>query len=458
MAIVIALPGMGKTEVAIRVGHLLQSDSWPVLFIEKQNNLLELCEEILYHLTNRRWTTSDNIVLHARRKLSELKDNTVIILDDTVSVQGPVFDDFVQFLVSAPKVRVIITTQEDIGFVSVGNIHKIRLDPLDLASSAELLTLLAPNSKNYAKELADLCGGIPLFLNYVSALMIDGFCPKVFTQELRKNPSKVLKGTELLDTFYQNMGRFLLGKFSEEVLKNLVRLSVFPSSFSTGDILFLFDDKYQLQTVKTKLIQRGLLQMVNDELLTIHPLVQTYCREERDSLNLVDVGQVAEHQFNHHYLELLRGLHKSFITKDSSSNAIRSFRKDKANIMEAFKNCLKDTSEPEEKAFAIDVANEVVDFLAKILSPPIECTKLYQKCCQIARKSVDQKRLADSLNSSAFRRLQDLAHRKGDNTTLEMFQESCDIAKRLPEEEQKNEKRAHSITKLGLCILLQVTI
>lgn len=458
MVILIALPGMGKTEVAIRVGHLLQSDNWPVVFIEKQKNLLEVCEEILYHLTNRRWTTSDNIVSHARRKLSELKDDTVIILDDTVSVQGPDFDDFAKFLVSAPKVRVIITTQEDIGFVSAGNIHKIRLDPLDLASSAELLTQLAPNSKDCAKELAELCGGIPLFLNYACALMTDGFNPKVFTQELRKNPSKVLKGTEYLDAFYQNTGRFLLRKFPEEVLKNLVRLSVFPSSFSTDDIQFLFDDEYQLETVKTKLIQCGLLQMINDELLTIHPLVQTYCREERDSLNLVDVGQAAEHKFNHHYLELLRGLHKTFITKDSSSNAILSFRKNKANIMEALKNCLKDTSEAEEKAFAIDAANEVVDFLAKILSPPIECTKLYQKCCQIARHSADEKRLADSLNSSAFRRLDDVAHGKDDNTTLRMFQEAYDIGKRLPEEEQKNEKRAHATTKLGLCVLLQVTI
>lgn len=362
-------------------------------------------------------------------------------------------------MVSAPKVRVIITTQENVGYISPGNIHNIRLVPFDLESSAELLTKLAPNSKNYAKELAELCGGIPLFLNYASALMIDGFCPRVFTQELRKNPSKFLKGTELLDTFYQKMGRFLLGKFSEDVLKNLVRLSVFPSSFSPEDIRFLFDDDHlRLETVKTKLIKRGLLQMINDELLTIHPLVQTYCREERDSLNLVELGRAVEQQFNRHYLELLRGLHKSFITKDSSSDAILSFRKDKANIMEALKNCLKDTSEAEDKAFAIDVANEVVDFLAKILSPPIECTKLYQRCCQIARQSADEKRLADSLNSSAFRRLEDLAHGKGDNTTLQMFQEACDIGKRLPEDEQKNEKRAHATTKLGLCILLQVTM
>ena len=66
---------------------------------------------------------------------------------------------------------------------------------------------------------------------------------------------------------------------------------MFPSSFSTDDIRFLFDDDYLLETVKTKLIQRGLLQRINDEILTIHPLVLKYCREERDSLvNLVDLG------------------------------------------------------------------------------------------------------------------------------------------------------------------------
>lgn len=418
---------------------------------------MDVCHQILHNLTSRPWTIGDNIVSHAKRKISELEDDTVIILDDTESVQGPDFNDFVKFLVSAPKVRVIITTQKDIDFVSAGNIHKIRLGPLDLPSSAELLTQLAPNSKNCAKELAELCGGIPLFLNYACALITDEFSPKVLTQELRKNPSKVLKGTEHLDAFYQNTGRFFLRKFPEHVLRNLVSLSVFPSSFSTDDILFLFDDEYQLESVKMKLIQCCLLQKINDELLTIHPLIKTYCREERDSLNLVDVGHAAERKFNHHYLDLLRGLHKTFITKDSSSDAILSFRKNKANIMEALKNCLKDNSEEEEKALAIDVANEVVDFLAKILSPPIECTKLYQKCCQIARHSADEKRLADSLNSSAFRRLDDVAHGRGDNTALEMFQEAYDIGKRLPLGEQKNEKRAHTTTKLGLCVLLQVT-
>ncbi len=455
MVILIALPGMGKTEVAIRVGHLLQNEKLPVLYVERQVNLVEVCHEILYHLTNRRWTTSDsNTVSHAVRKLSELTDDHFIILDNTENIQGDIFDNFIRCLVRcAPKVKVIITTQRDVGFDSAGDVHKIRLDPLDPVSSAELLTQLAPNTKNYAKELGELCGGIPLFLKCASSLIADGFNPKVFTQELRQNPLRVLKSST---TFYQDMGRYFLHKFPEHVLRNLVMLSVFPSSFSTDDIQFLFDDEYQLETVKTKLIQCCLLQRINEDLLVIHPLIQTYCREERTSLNLVDVGRAAEDKFNHHFLELLRSLYKEFIAKDSSSSAIISFRKNKPNIMEALKNCLDDTSETKEKEFAIDVANEVVDFLAKILSPPLACTTVYQKCCQIARHSADVKRLADSLNSFGFRRLEDLAHGKSDATTLQIFQEAYEIRKTLPEEAQKCEKHAHTTTKLGLCVLLQV--
>ena len=36
--------------------------------------------------------------------------------------------------------------------------------------------------------------------------------------------------------------------------------------------------------------------------------------------------------------------------------------------MEACENCLCDSSEPKENVFAVDVANEVEDFLAKVLS------------------------------------------------------------------------------------------
>ena len=462
MILLIAPPGMGKSEVAIRVGHLLQKEGWGVVYVEKQKTM-ELCQEILFQLDRRHWTLNSSIVSHAKRKLSEQQEDVVMILDNTDDVQRErEFHDFVEFLVRcAPKAHTIITTQHDIKSVVSPNIHKIRLDPLDRTSSAELLMNLAPISKCYAEEIGELCGGVPLFLvSCTCSMMADGFCPEVFTNELKQNPVRVLRDSEHLNPIYQGIGRFFSRLFPEHVLKNLVRLSVFPTSFSPNDIRFLFNDDYELQTVKTKMIQCCLLKRSNDgDQLTIHPLLKTYCRAERESLNLGAVGRAAEHDFNHHYLEILRRLHQQFIRKNSSSDAILSFRKEKANIMEAFENCLCDTSEIKEKAFAVDIANEVVDFLAKVLSPPKECTKLYQKCCEFARNSSDEKRLADSLNSSGFRCLDDAAHCEGDSATLacEMFQQAYDIRKGLPEEIQMCETHAHVTTKLGLCVLLQVS-
>ena len=142
--------------------------------------------------------------------------------------------------------------------------------------------------------------------------------------------------------------------------------------------------------------------------------------------------------------------------------AIHKFRLQKANIMEALKNCLEDSSDLDDKYFVLDVVNgtEVLDFVAKVLTPPKECTALYQKCCDIAKASGDKKRHAESLNSLGFRRLCDVSHSKDspeeNKVTLAKFQEAYDMRRTLPEEEQKSQTHAHTAIKLGVCFVLQV--
>ena len=462
MIIIIALPGMGKTEVAIHVGHLLQKEHCPVVYV-KEKKLIEICQNILHQLDHRHWTLDSDVISHCKRKLSEHEKDTIVILDNTEDAQkDKEFDDFFEFMVKfAPKIRTIITTQYDINSLdSADSIHKIRLDSLDPCSSSELLLKRAPRiPKAIAEEIGKLCDGIPLFLSCSGSMMADGFCPEVFARELRKNPVRVIRDSEHLNLIYTNIDRFLR-LLPEQVLRNLVRLSVFPKSFSVKDIQFLFEDDFEEEAVKTKMIRYCLLEQLNDgKIFTIHPLVKTYCKAERETLGMVNEGRSAETAFNHHYLKILQDLHNLFLTKDSSLEAIQRFREDKQNIMEAFENCLCDSSEPKEKIFAVDVANEVVDFLAKVLSPPMECTLLYQKCCEIARDSIREgKRLAYSLNSLGFRCLDDAEHGKSDGTehAWQKFEEACSIFRGLPKETQKCEKYAHATSKLGLCVLLQV--
>ena len=460
---IISPPGMGKTQVAISVSHSLKirEPALSVIYVERLDKLTDICGEILDRLHSRPWSISDHLISQAERKLSELQKDTVIVLDNTEDVQGKEFDDFAKCLMkSAPKVQLIITTRQDVGFVSA-DIHKVQLRPLDVNLSAELLRQLEVScSEQQVRDLGELCGGIPLLLINCACLLKDGFNPEVLIRELRNNPIRLLESTA--KEIYDALGRFV-NNFSEELIKNLVVLSVFPSTFSPEDIEFLFDDQLQLETIKTKMLKCTLLQKMNDEKLGLHPLLQAYCRTERESLHMVDVGCNAQREFNRHYLDLLKSLSKTFITKNSALDAIQILRDQKVNIIEALKNCFEDANDADQQGQAIDAVNstEVLDFLAKVLSPPKECAELYRKCRDIAKTSDDKRRHAESLNSLGFRRLCDVGHSKdepeGTRVTLEMFQEAHDIRKTLPEEDQKCQTHAHTISKLGLCHVLQVT-
>ena len=467
MIVIISPPGMGKTQVAISVCHslTLQESGLSVIYVERLNKLTNICCEILDRLRNRSWSISDDLILQVKRKLLELHEETVIVLDNTEdvqAVQGKEFDDFLEWLVkSAPKVQLIITTRQDVGFVSA-DVHKVQLRPLDVKLSAELLRRLEVRcSENQVEVLGELCRGIPLLLINCACLLKNGFDPEVLIRELRNNPIRLLESNA--KEVYDALGRFVT-MFSKDLIGTLIVLSVFPSTFSPKDIEFLFDDQLQLETIKTEMLKCNLLQKMNDQKLGLHPLVQAYCRAERESLDMVDVGCNAQSKFNLHYLELLESLSKTFITKNSALDAIHTLRDQKVNIIEALKNCFEDANDTDQQGHGMDVvnSNEVLDFLAKVLSPPKECVDLYQKCCDIAKTSNNKRRLAESLNSLGFRRLCDVAHSKeeseGIRVTLQLFQEAHDIRETLPEEGQKCQTHAHTISKLGLCHVLQVIV
>ena len=210
------------------------------------------------------------------------------------------------------------------------------------------------------------------------------------------------------------------------------------------------------------MVKGSLLQTTEDGKYSVHPLVQAFCRKEGGSLDVGNEGDKAKHKFNQHYLKQVQILSKQFISRDKASEAISTFRKEKANITEAFKNCFEDTTAEEEKLFAIDVANstEVLDLLAKVFSPPKECTQLYEKCSEISRDCDDKGRLADSLNSVRFRHLSscDAAHLRDDHKILHIFQEAHDLRMTLPEDKQECQTHAHTISKLGFCCFLKVTL
>ena len=464
MVVLLSIPGMGKTEVGIRVSHLLkQRGHLFVMHIQVESHhqkLADICSEIVVRLNSRIDSETADFIYLAKRKLPERNIPTLIVLDNTENIQGEEFDEFTEWLVkSAPNVKLIITTRKDVGFVSA-DVCKFTLKPLDPKSSAKLLRSLVDDcSEEHSKELAKLCGGIPLLLVTCSDSLNNGCSPDLLIQQLSNDPIRHFRisANDVFNTF-----EVFFDNFSDEVTQNLVLFSVFPSEFSAQDIQCLFEDSLRCETVKTEMVKYGLLQRDADGKMWMCPLVQAYFRTEKESLGMGDLWRAIRSKFNHHYLGQLRVLSKEFISKNSALVAIRKFRQQKANIMEALKNCLEDSSDLDDKRFVLDVINstEVLDFVAKVLSPPKECTALYQKCCDIAKASGDKKRHAESLNSLGFRRLCDVSHSKDSPeenlATLAKFQEAYEMRRTLPAEERKTQTHAHTASKLGVCLVLQV--
>ena len=460
--IIVGIAGMGKTQVAIHVSHLLKEEhKKAVIFIEEKQKLTEICSEILREINPLapRLSESHDMVTIAKKRLKELKEKKVIVLDSVEGIQqqgGKEFDDFLKYVETyAPHVQLIITTREDVGFRSF-NICKMRLDRLDSESSAKLLQDLVPNcEERHIKELGNLCGGIPLVLVNCAGLLKEGFNPEDLVARLKENPVPLLKTNA--EDVYNALRQFLVN-ISENIKANLVRLSVFPSAFSVKDMKALFGDVLEPEAVKNTMIRRSLLRRIDNEKLVLHPLVREFLKADRKLLKMDVVGEKAQHKFNQRYLQLLETSSKEFITKKWWRNAIFTFRTKRANILEMFKNFLRGKSEQKDTDFCIDVANStvVLDFLAKVLSPPSECVKLYEDCYHIAEASNDMRRIADSLTSLGFLGLYKEAHQGVSHDTLEKFQRAYKIRKNLPKELQHCETHAHTISKLGLCYALQV--
>ena len=463
MVVLLSFPGAGKTQTAIKLGYDLLEYSKPVIFIEKQESLAQLCIEIICGISGRYISGSNDVdlVCRAKEKLKTFESDVCIILDGTENIQEKErmeFYSFVKFVVEeAPVIQLIITTQKDIGFTSL-NVHKVLLDPLDSNSSAHLIQRSVSITDKNAQEIGELCGGIPLLLAACVALLKESFSPNTLIQWLEQNPIQFLQ--DKAEDVYNALCGFL-GKMPQRLLQNLIKLSVFPSSFSVKDIsqILFNDNERETETVTTTMVGFSLLQRMGDEKYALHPLVREYCRANWKNLpHMEEVGQSAQDKFDMHFIVKLKTLSKEFITKDSAMGAICSFRAYRANIIEALRNHLDEKSSADKKAFAVDVAisTEVLDFLSQVLLPSAECLKFYQRCYGIAKDSGDQMRLANSLNALGYRHLCDVSPLKPNQLVLDKFTEAKGIYEKLSKEQQNCEAYAQILCKLGLCLCLQV--
>ncbi|XP_001626708.2 uncharacterized protein LOC5505963 isoform X2 [Nematostella vectensis] len=454
-----ALPGAGKSAVAIQLAHYIlktqQYHGYQVVFVclREQKTLACVCRGILHALDV---TITGDPVSQTRHVLERLSQETLLILDNTEDIQkcDNDFAKFIQYLRQfGHNLQILLTSRLDMEEVSFD--FSENLPPLDIASATDLLIAMTEGShqiqnRKSAAELAEYCGQMPLLIEIAAKLVTSGFNPKMLAETMKKDLYKVLNQRS-----YQRVVqtvRCLLKCVGKESCISLIKLSMFSSKFNAKKAEFLFKDVTDCNFQMCYLNKNALIQNESDGWYSLHPLIQTFCREEKEQLGCLNEGREAERKFNEHQLELLLHIHKKFVSR-SGKEAMQEFFDSILNIKQALKNCLKKGC-IEMKKKCIDTFNDCVNTLGKVLNPN-ECLKLYKKLHKSAVEMKDEKRVSECLISVGFRHMCDKGHRTYSEDAFGVLKDAYNLQKKLRLHKNPSETLAHCCSKLGLCYILK---
>ncbi|XP_020908212.1 nephrocystin-3, partial [Exaiptasia diaphana] len=183
---------------------------------------------------------------------------------------------------------------------------------------------------------------------------------------------------------------------------------------------------------------------------SLHPLLQTFCREEQDRMGCAEEGTQARRAFTLHYLKKLENICRKFVSKDFQL-ALKDFEHDGMNIQQALENSIKFQCKDIEES-CINACNNSVNFLGKIM-PPRQCLEIYHRLYDMSSSQKNTRQMAECLASLGFVHLCDGNHRTFSKEAMESFEEAYKLFKIVSKSKRKSEAFAHCLSKLGLCYI-----
>ncbi|XP_031574987.1 uncharacterized protein LOC116308654 [Actinia tenebrosa] len=459
MVAVVAPPGFGKTCVATHVGHAMKDKGFRVIYVslQKMQSCHLMCCDILRAIDTK-IPSSDDVVQLTKSQLKLLEVQTLLILDNAEDIQNSShscdFESFIEFLGShAKKLKIFLGTRKSM-YTRYFEHESINLLPLDDEASLKLLLALADGTSlniHEAKKLAIQCAGVPLLIKIAAGLVKNGYNPIKLANNLQKKPYDVLnlKENEQIK-FLTNSIQVFLDSLSREKLVCLVQLSCFPAQF-TEDIAneILFKNEVKCSGMLSSLHASALVQL-DGKNYSLHPLIQTFCREEQERMKCKKEGEKATEKFSNYYFDELEKLHCQFVSKDGCQKALKQFCCSKMNLLQALENALR-CDDKEMKKRCIDAFNASINLLGKILLPSC-CLSVYEQLYNEAERIKDKKRMSECLVSRGFRFMCEVNHGEFSQDAFDAFETALSLWKKnLFKRMQSTEAYAHCISKLGLC-------
>ena len=247
---IIGPPGIGKTTLAIHIGHKMVATGVVVHHI----NVAEFPEEQVQQVLAEKVLKSAEIITdkvgdfeRLLRWARECYWYNLLILDncdDALNYQKEKFQTAVQKIVeTSPKVKVLMTSREI--SITLNYMKQHKTSELSMESACDLLAKKVPVEVNLTAEerekIAELTGKIPLALQIIASLFSMSIPPssEEIISELENEPIKTLSHDAVPEDSKVNVSFSLSYKYLRNNLKIIASyVAHFPGSFTKEAAIF----------------------------------------------------------------------------------------------------------------------------------------------------------------------------------------------------------------------------
>ena len=395
-------PGFGKTSIAIEVSHKLDEDN-NILVVFSQlttaatvdEMIRQLCLDVgIYHEDD----PKSSLIL----RLKNVKENVILVMDDIDTLlEDKTRSDLngVIWLLRKNCNCQIVTTSRSSYLIPDLPVDTVDVGEMDKNACIELLRKQCPEqSDTFLRNLAELCGNIPLAMCIASSQVDDFEDSDELLQHLQEQPMKTLECPESGQYVYRAIN-MSYEKCSDEEKETLLRLVVFEGSFSE-DAAKAVIEKENLDSTRIlkNLFRRSLIKQPTKHRYSIHLLIKHFLNDQQKGENEIadrarSAAMRAEVLMVKYYLKLGHDLTIQSYSKDGYKANREVLKQEAHNIQNVLKICCQQKDPTTSDISDCLVHSEVYTTSARFFSlfvrtiiPGSIVDEFLQRCADLAEE------------------------------------------------------------------------